>query len=493
MTPSQLLRGIVAKAGPAELSLDDYRHLDAPVTALKTYLDHVLATKREGVNILIHGVPGTGKSQLTRVLAGVLDSDLFEVAVEDTDGVPIAGKSRLNALAAAQCFFSSRRALLVFDEMEDAFNHGAGRGRHGAPPCKGWINVMLETNRLPTFWLSNAIDELDQAFIRRFDMVLALNVPPKRQRERIIKSLCGPLLDAEAISRLAESEHLAPAVVARASRVASSISETLGRESAASTLELLVNQTLLAQGHATVRQSSAQGSSAIYDPAYANTDLDLAELAKGLQRAREGRLCLYGPPGTGKTAWGRWLADELGMPLHTRCASNLLGMYVGQSEKLVAEAFRQAREDGAVLMLDEVDSFLQDRRGALRSWETSLVNEMLTQMETFPGVFVASTNLMDNIDSAALRRFDLKLRFDYLQPTQALRLLLRHAEQLGLRTSGSDLESRLARLDGLTPGDFALVARRHAFQPLSDARAFVDALAAECRMKSPPKRPIGFT
>ena len=48
-----------------------------------------------------------------------------------------------------------------------------------------------------------------------------------------------------------------------------------------------------------------------------------------------------------------------------------------------------------MLLLDEVDSFLQDRRQARQSWEVTLVNEMLTQMETFHGIFIASTNRLD--------------------------------------------------------------------------------------------------
>ena len=55
-----------------------------------------------------------------------------------------------------------------------------------------------------------------------------------------------------------------------------------------------------------------------------------------------------------------------------------------------------------LLLIDEVDSFLQDRRGAQRIWEVTRVNEMLTQMEGFAGVFMASTNLMGGLDPAAL-------------------------------------------------------------------------------------------
>lgn len=90
-------------------------------------------------------------------------------------------------------------------------------------------------------------------------------------------------------------------------------------------------------------------------------------------------------------------------------------MWVGGTEQNIANAFREAAREKAVLLIDDVDGFLLDRRTASHSWEITGVNEMLTQMETFDGVFIASTNLVDNLDQATLRRFDLKAKLDFLQ------------------------------------------------------------------------------
>lgn len=51
-------------------------------------------------------------------------------------------------------------------------------------------------------------------------------------------------------------------------------------------------------------------------------------------------------------------------------------------------------------------------------WEVTQVNELLVQMETFPGIFVCATNLVDALDQASLRRFALKVEFLPLRTEQ---------------------------------------------------------------------------
>ena len=167
--PISLLRGTVSAAGPAQLKLADYSHINASLEILRPYLRHAATSGRRGVNIFLHGAPGTGKSQLARALADELGCELFEVASEDADGDPVNGERRLRAFRAAQSFFAQRQALIAFDEVEDVFDDGDsffGR-KSTAQVRKAWINRMLEENPVPTLWLSNSIDGLDPAFIRR--------------------------------------------------------------------------------------------------------------------------------------------------------------------------------------------------------------------------------------------------------------------------------------------------------------------------------------
>jgi hypothetical protein len=75
--------------------------------------------------------------------------------------------------------------------------------------------------------------------------------------------------------------------------------------------------------------------------------------------------------------------QALDRPLMVKQASDLMSKYVGETEQNMAAMFREAEAEKAVLLLDEADSFLQDRRGAQRTYEVTEVNEMLQGMERF--------------------------------------------------------------------------------------------------------------
>ena len=490
--PLKALRSRIVRAPHSTLSWTDYAHLGELRDVMRAYLREALAARRPGVNVLLYGDPGVGKSEFARLLARELGCDLFEVSTEDDDGDPIDPFGRLQALRILHGFCANQHCLLAFDEAEDVFPkpHPLLGILNRQPRPKGWLNRMLETNPSVTVWLSNTVDGIDPAFVRRFDLVLHLKNPPSATREAQMRNL-PVALPEPLIGKFAACDHLTPAVVQRAARVVGAIQDQLPPAKAPRLVEALINQTLQAQGH--TQLGAGPAADAVYDPRFINCDLDLEALVTGVSQSSTARICLYGPPGTGKTAFGHWLAKSLQRTLHRKRASDLLSPLVGQAEKNIAAAFREAAEAGAVLMIDEVDSFLQDRAKAQRSWEVTQVNEFLTQMEQFEGVFIASTNLMEGLDAAAMRRFELKAKFDYLRVEQAQGLLAAHLAAQNLPAASAGELAELENLPNVTPGDFAALARQHRFRPLATARAWIDGLAAECRLKPGLSRRItGF-
>jgi SpoVK/Ycf46/Vps4 family AAA+-type ATPase len=226
----------------------------------------------------------------------------------------------------------------------------------------------------------------------------------------------------------------------------------------------------------------------LYDPALSNADLDLADLTARLTRAGAPRavsLLLSGPPGTGKTAYARHLARRMGLEVIQKRGSDIFGPFVGETEVNIAAAFAEARATGAFLLFDEADSLLFDRSNAVRGWELSQVNEMLTWMEQHPLPFACTTNLAERLDKASLRRFLVRLNFDFLRPDQAAMLFQ--------RSFGLEPPAALGRLDRLTPADFSRIARRCAALDVAfEARALLDMLAAEIDGRDGSARIIGF-
>lgn len=494
----KLFSSWLGRAAAGELALRDYVHIPAVERILLPYLRQAIASGRRGANVLLYGLPGTGKTQLARTLAGMLGLNLYEVAYK-SDGQT----SRLRRWKAASSFLSSvPKAVLAIDEAEDVFND-AGSAQPSFMPGhfakgiertnKGEINSLLESNPVPTFWVTNAIDRIDPAMVRRFDIVLEVPLPDADGRRRIVNAAFGGKLSEETVERLVNTPNLAPAVLKRASAV----TELAGKDAGDGGPKLgeddvieMISETLRAQRFGSVA-SRASVLPAVYDPGFVNSDLDLNALADGLKSAGMGRLCLYGPPGTGKSAYAAWLAQKLGRPLVKKTAAELSSCWVGETEKLIAAAFREAARSKAVLLIDEADSFLLDRTGAQHSWETTQVNEMLTQLESYMGYFIATTNLIDALDRASLRRFDLKAKFDFLRPEQAALLAEKHLELAGLMLDAAT-RSRIMDWRSVTPGDFAAVSRQSAFRPIRSAEDFADRLAEELEVKGAAPARIGF-
>jgi ATP-dependent 26S proteasome regulatory subunit len=475
------------------LDIEDFPHLQFNLDLLIPYLKRSISRQKVGVNVLLHGPPGTGKTQLARIIGQAIGFPVFEFATEDSDGDPIRALARLSALRVTAAIFGNTPTLFAFDEAEDVFSAVSDTDKSAAQAHKGWFNRMLEKNKLPIIWISNSIEKLDPAYVRRFDFIIEVPIPPKKQRTKILEKTVGKIVTKSLIQQLAESEHLSPAVVDRACNVIRGIGKDLPLANRSKAFVTIIANTLKAQGHPNPTNGVIPIiQPGLYDIDHLNTSADLVQIAANLRKSPSARICLYGPPGTGKTSFGHWLANEIGQPLLLRKASDLLSPYVGMTEQKIARTFETAKQDGAVLLIDEVDSFLRDRTEARNSWEVTQINEMLTQIETFPGILIASTNLINQLDPASMRRFDIKLHFGFLLPDQVCRLFVSYCKNLNLpQPTIADMELA-ATMNVSAPGDFAAVARQHRFQPFRDAYSLLQAVIAESELKTNCSRRIGF-
>ena len=123
-----------------------------------------------------------------------------------------------------------------------------------------------------------------------------------------------------------------------------------------------------------------------------------------------------GPPGTGKTICAEALAYALNKKLLVVRYAELESRWVGQTSKHVATVFRSAARQDAVLFFDEADAIAGRRftsmNAAYEREANAIVNVLLHELETFPGVVIFATNLAANIDPAFERRIRTHILFD---------------------------------------------------------------------------------
>lgn len=487
LNEQMLLKVCTKPAIEPSLSLDDFAYLNEMKTMMLDYLQSSFAIHRKGANILIYGVPGTGKTEFATLLAKAVSVSAHNITYMDENEEVIRAEERLNKCRFAQKVLEGQSSLLIFDEIEDVFR-GSFFEQSVAQQNKAWMNQLLENNNVPMIWLSNSVFGIDPAFLRRFDLILEMPDLPLKNKSALITQLTEGKLSPAYVQHFAKVRSLTPAILSRTIRVA----KELNTSNFAETLLMMFNQILKSQNKPKIEPLVL--GKADYNLDYVACNDNIHRISEGLKRSKKGRICCYGPPGTGKTAWAAWLAEQLDMPLLLKQGSDLLNCYVGRTEQNIAQAFEQAKADNALLVLDEVDTFLFSREGANRSWERSQVNEMLTQIERFEGLMVVSTNLIEVLDPAALRRFDLKLKFDYLTLKQRLDFAKQQAEILGLPSLSEEDLSQIESLNLLTPGDFAAVARRHQFSPFQKVQDWLMALQGECEVKPAfsTTRRIGF-
>ncbi len=512
---AELMAVFTRPASKSDLSVRDFSFVMDDADVLRSLLGNAVTRKECGVNILLYGPPGTGKTELAKVVAQAAGLELFEVEYADRDGNSLSGRDRYRSLQIAQVFLKgSDNAALLFDEVEDVFppisSEAAqllARADQVATPSSGsvsgkaWVNQILESNNVPTIWVTNRIEQIDPAFRRRFAYHLELKSPPPGAREGVVrKTLEGVMVSEGFVARLAQRKGLTPGQIRTAVRFASLAAEDTDASNEPHASEKLIERQLRNADHALGRNCEpdlAQNMVTQYDLGNLNVlcRFELPRVVQALRARGHGSLCFHGPPGSGKTALARHIAQTLDQPLMVRQASDLMRKYVGETEQLMATMFRDALAEKAVLLLDEADSFLQDRRGAQRNYEISEVNEMLQGMERFSGIFICTTNLFERLDQAALRRFTFKIEFKPLARDQCQQMFITEALAGDASRLCSDMQVRLTLLDQLCPGDFASVNRQaHLLDTTFEPSEFLDQLEAEHRLKPEVRenRGIGF-
>ena len=468
-TQTQIKNILLGKNQKSELCWKDFEHLTKERNITLNILTSAIKNHAKGINILLYGSVGTGKTQFAKLIANKAKCDMYSVAVEFMDK-EASRKDRLSDLSSKQTILSkSLNSCLLFDEAEDVMNRGF---TEFGSASKAYLNTLIEETPIPIFWTTNNIYDVDPAFLRRMTYTVEFEKLTDDIRLNIWKRVIRKnkfKIDNKKLVELNKNYEIPPSLITNAVKTTKLIN---GNEDDFEVFVENVSKVVTKKKNVKKKKEFEMKE---YNDNLVNTDLDIKDLTAKIKTCGKLNfsLCLYGEPGTGKSLYARYLSKELGIEVIMKRASDLISKYVGETEQNIADAFAQAKSKKAMLIFDEADSFLQNRNNAVRNWEVSQVNEMLTWMESHEYPFVCTTNLLDTLDEASLRRFTFKIKFDFMTKEQ-VNTAFEHF--FGIKNADINIK-------GLTASDFATVKKKADFLCITDLKELSKMLEAEVKVK----------
>lgn len=467
------------------------------------------------VNILLYGDPGTGKSSIVGALAKELKLNVYSVnsAVDDND------QDRRSKLLACQKITENKeKSLIVIDEAERLLNTSY---EYRNSKDKAWLNAFLEQKQsVPKIWITNDVSEIDRAVKRRFNLSIKFSIKDVQKRLSIWKNIAQKYPKAKLTSRVISEFNkkyvTSPAVIEQSLKAACALFENPKEIKNMLECQLKANITLNSQGGNCIsfgalfgnqddadnvekkkKEAPKRFSDFNKEAVCFKNDIDVflsgcKKLSSIIKRGKStkgmGTMLFYGPAGTGKTELSRFIGHEVNMKVKVVRASDILDMYVGQSEKKIAMLFNELDIKHEILVIDEVDGLIFDRTKAKAQWQISQVNEFLTHLEECKGFVICTTNYINNLDRAVLRRFSTKIEFTYANEKQKLALFEDQLLPLSHKELTYDDKLRLSKINYLTPGDFHVIKAMHtglfANKDSLCNSVFLDELENESKLKN---------
>ena len=419
-------------------------------------------SKSKKLTFLFKGPPGTGKTMTAKAIANELGLKVLQVQF------PKMGEAETPRAIA---FFAERakhgKYLLLFDECEDLVWYNPFVGQSDS-----WVKQFFEKFSGVAVFTTNY--QLDDAFKRRITYSTDFKNPDSKTRSVILKNEIQKLRHTHELTSF-PSESTIQEIASRHPVSGGYYEQVLQLATAQSRLGT-IEETALIESFAHCETQQFLEADSIREPSVSLSKVQLPkenseeiknfiEYSKTIFKSKQknplmpqGATALFsGPPGTGKTLTAEAIASELSLPFRRVSPSTFLSKWIGETENKIKQIFREAARDRHVLFIDEAEGLFLDRQSATKSWEKTQADELLNQVESFPGILIIATNFKEMMDQAFARRFLFHVNFK--MPDAPTRRELWNTWKESLNLSESTIDDLSQRFE-LTGGEIRNVAVR---------------------------------
>jgi transitional endoplasmic reticulum ATPase len=429
--------------------------------------------------ILLHGPPGSGKTQIARATAGEFGLSLVEVSTSQIV-TALVGQSARNVPALFELAARNLPCILFLDELDAVAQRRDEQ--NGNSEAQRVVNQLLQTleeyrsvPELIVVAATNELDSLDEAVVRpgRFDRHVRVDLPDEAAREAIFATALRGRPVAAGIDLTVLARRTAGLSAAAVVGVVNAAALAALRDSC--DIDQAALETALKERGGSDRPTvEGWNWDRIVLPAAVKAELKQLQLlvedpdrALALGVAPPSGVLLAGPPGTGKTTIAKVLAAEAHCSFYPLSSGDLLSKWVGESEHRVQRVFERARENApSIIFIDEIDALASDRDlGGERP-----INELLAEIDGIGGqrgvLVVAATNRPDILDPALVRGGRLSRTIVIPLPELDARraILALHTAEMPLEDV--DLDEVAGATDGFAGADLAALCQQAALAAL---------------------------